>query len=254
MSDEAGGQQGSEAAGGFTQEQVDAAIKSAVEREVAGLRTKNSELLGKLQEAKPLLEMTNGLDADGLKEALDLARETRENKMRAEGEWEKLKTQMAEAHTRELQSKDDENRELKESLYDTLARQKATEVLIELEGVPKVMLPHITPYLKVIRNDNAATPADRYRTVVVDGQGNPRVMDGNGTPMTVRQLVEEFRDDNEFAANFGTGGNTGSGARTQQEGTGREHTISKAEALDTKKYRAAREAAQKAGVELRIVG
>jgi hypothetical protein len=55
---------------------------------------------------------------------------------------------------------------------------------------------------------------------VVDGKGNPRIGDAQGNPMTIKQLVDELKQDPDFARNFEGSGSSGGGAPRSNAGGG----------------------------------
>ncbi len=245
----------------FTKAALDAAIASAVTRETGGLRGKNTELLGKLDAHKPLLEAIGDLGADDITAALTLAKETRDKKLRAEGDFDALRethagdiTTLKTAHVEALKAGTDRIALLEGFAYSKLAALEATKVLDELGGSVEVMLPHITPFLSVVEDKEAARIGDRFRAVVLDRPGGqPRLIDGT-TPYSIKALVEEFRDKDAFAQNFTVGDETGSGAHSHTAGRQRAHTITKEEGSNTQTYRMKKAAAEKAGVDLVVEG
>lgn len=245
----------------FTKSALEAAVAAAVTRETGGLRSKNGELLGKIENNKPLLAAIGDLTAEDITAALTLAKETRDKKLRAEGDFDALRethagdiTTLKAAHVEALKAGTDRVSLLEGFAYSKLAALEATKVLDELGGSVEVMLPHITPFLSVVENKEATDIADRFRAVVLDRPGGqPRLVDGT-TPYTIKALVEEFRDKDAFAANFSAGEETGSGARTTTHGRQKAHTITKEEGSNTAIYRAKKAAAEKAGVELIVEG
>jgi hypothetical protein len=68
-----------------------------------------------------------------------------------------------------------------------------------------VLLPHILPFIKVTEQD------DDFTAQVVDAKGNPRIADGQATPMTIAQLVEQFKADEAFGVAFAPSGAAGAG-------------------------------------------
>lgn len=258
LREEDGGGGGGGGGDTFTKADLEAAVAAgiadAVGDESSGLKGQNFQLIGKVQKAKPILDAVGDRSAEEIKAAFDFQAEAATKKAEAEGDFKTLKEQMATNHATELGALTDRTTVLEGSLFAVLGEQAVTLVLDdpEIDGSARVMLPHITPFVKVIENANATSARDRFRSVVVDSAGKERVTDGAGTPMTLRALVEEFRDDAQFSANFGPGTSTGSDARNTGGGSGKAHSISRADAQDPAKYRAASAAATKAGVGLTI--
>lgn len=242
----------------FTKADVDKAVTKAIAEaglDVGGLKAKNTELLDKLTKIKPILDVIGETTPDELGELLTTGRATKDKKLKDSGEFEKLKDQLVTEHSKEKKKLEDRVSVLTASLFDVLAEQELGRVLAseEIAGDPLLLTPHMRPFIKVQEDDKAASPRQRFRATVVDAAGNPRVKDGQGTPFSIKDLAEEFRGKNEFGKAFGAGKGSGSGAQTEQRpGTVKAHEISWDDAQDVPKYRAAEEAAKKAGAELVI--
>lgn len=78
-------------------------------------------------------------------------------------------------------------------------------------GAVELLSPHVAKYVRVTEGPKG------FVREVVDAEGNPRVGDGMGNPMTVEQLVLEMRDKPAFAPAFPSSGTSGSG--TQPNGS-----------------------------------
>jgi hypothetical protein len=92
---------------------------------------------------------------------------------------------------------------------------EAARELAEAKGSVKVLLPHVKAQTKVVEHDG------QFSVVVVDAAGNPRIADGKGTPMTLKGLVAEMRDDAEYARAFdGSGSSGGGSSKSGAGGTG----------------------------------
>ena len=90
---------------------------------------------------------------------------------------------------------------------------------------------------------------------LVDANGTPRI-NAKGEPLTIKDVVAEMRASDTFGRAFEGSGASGGGTppKTQSGGMpGGTFTIRREAAQDTAQYRAAREAAAKAGQPLTIV-
>lgn len=244
----------------FTKAQLDAAVKAAVANEVGGLQTKNAELLGKLDAFKPYREALGDTSAEEVAAALALKKEMKTKKLRDEGDFDALR----ETHERELEalrakhgelegSWQSRQEQLTGSLQHYLAESAVTSELAALDGSAKVMLPHIMPFVRVIENEKATTPRDRFKAVVVDANGTPRTLDGAGTPFPIKDLVGEFAVNPDYDQNFGAGPATGSGSNSGNDVSRNGKKIIVPKGASTADYRAAREKAKETGAEL-VVG
>ena len=107
------------------------------------------------------------------------------------------------------------------------------------------MLPHMLANVKVVEADGAFTAK------VIGANGQPRLMDGQGREMTIKELAMEFRSNESFAAAFGASGANGGGAGNEGDGgQGGSITITRTEGQDSAIYRKKKAEADKAGVAL----
>lgn len=106
--------------------------------DVTGLKAKRDELLKDLKEKQKLLEQFEGLDPAAAKRALETAQAAEDDKLKAAGEYEKLKEQLEARHKTELEKE----RVEKSTILTNLKREKLANVLTE-----KGVLPDRVKYL-----------------------------------------------------------------------------------------------------------
>lgn len=105
-----------------------------------------------------------------------------------------------------------ENKTLQTALEEQLVTNAALAAIETAKGSVKLLLPHIKARTRMRRTDQG-----QYIAEVIDPNGNVEIGDSSGNPKTIPQLVEELRQDNEYAMAFqpsgqqGTGGSGGSG-------------------------------------------
>ena len=135
-------------------------------------------------------------------------------------------TQLLKQHEKALTGLQDENGALLSQLEKNLITAAATKAISSNQGSVDLLLPHVSKQTRMRRTDSGTFIAE-----VVDTEGNPRIGDTNGNPMTIPQLVEEMRASDSFARAFDGSGATGSGATnntaTSGTTTGRSRTISR---------------------------
>jgi hypothetical protein len=223
--------------------------KTYTEADVAGLKSKTEELLTKLTAANQRAALLGDLTAEQLKADLDLAKATREKKAKDEGDFAALSKQKDDFHAAELTKVGGRVKKLEGKLFDTLAKRETEAEIVAAGGNPKMLLPHLLPHVQVTEQD------EEFGVQVVDAKGKPRIADGQGTPMSIKQLVEQFKGDPVFAPAFAASGAGGSGARNGgPAGAVGQIVLSGADAKDPQKYRAAKKKADEAGVSLTIQG
>lgn len=218
------------------------AVAEVVENgEVAGLKSKNTELLGKLRTVQERAAILGDRTPEDIQADLELAAKFKEDKAKAEGNFEQLKKQLVEQHTGEISKISARTKKIESKLYDVLAKREVEAAITAAGGNPKVLLPHVLPFIKVTEQD------DDFTAQVVDAKGNPRIADGQATPMTIVQLVDQFKADETFGIAFAPSGSAGSGARnTGGAGSGAAVVIPKD--ADTATYRRMKADAEKRGV------
>jgi hypothetical protein len=211
------------------------------EADLSGLKTKNEELLGKLRTAGDRLSILGDRTPEQIKADLELAKQARESKARAEGDFESLKKQLVEQHTTELNATTGKLQVVEGKLYDVLATREIEAALTEAGGSATLMLPHIKPFVKVVEDGGD------FVARVVDAKGEPRIADSKGTPMTIPQLVEVFKADKQYATAFAASDASGGGARNQGGGGGGGGTVLIPKDATPQEYRRLKAEAEKAG-------
>lgn len=123
---------------------------------------------------------------------------------------DKVRNDLAKAHAIEIQSHEQRNKALQSQLYSILVENKATAAIAEAKGDPDLLMPFITPQVKVVEEDGKIT------TYVIDSQGDRRYSGVTGQPMTVKELVVEMKGNAKYARLFDSdqkgGGGTPPGA------------------------------------------
>jgi hypothetical protein len=234
---EAGGG-GGEAPKTFTQADLDAAV--------AGLKAKNQELIGTTKALKARADVIGDRTPEEVQADLEFAKLTREQKAKAEGDFEGLKKQMIDQHTAELTKVTGRTKKVEGKLYDVLARREVEAAITAAGGNPKILAPHILPFVKVVEQD------EDFVAQVIDAKGNARIADGAGTAMTIAQLVETFKADETFGVAFAPSGTTGSGARNEGTPGGKGGVVLIPKNATPQEYRRLKDEAVKAGKEWKI--
>ena len=184
-----------------------AALKAMVEGEVAGLKGKNAELLGKLK----TFDNLKGIDPDEYKALKEQAAKDEETRAVKAGEFDNLKKQLIEAHGKEKKALEDKIAALGKSLEENVLIATATQAIAQEKGSALLLMPHVRSRTKLDDNGNP---------VVVDESGNVRV-GSDGKPLTISQLIAEMKADiPTFGRAFDGAGATGSGSRQSAAHTG----------------------------------
>lgn len=171
-------------------------LKSALQAERQNAKTATQQAAAWKALGKTPEEIQALVDAQAAAEA---------DKLGKSGEWDKLKTQMADQHRTELGKKDERIGALTKSLERRLIDADATAAIAAAKGVPLLLLPHVRASVKVIEENGD------FKVQVVDAAGNPRV-NGKGEFLSIADLVGEMRQSETFGRAFEASGTTGGGA------------------------------------------
>ena len=215
--------------------------KTYTEADLKGLRDKNAELLAKVAAKEARMALLGDRTAEEVQADFELAAKTREDKAKAEGDFTSLKEQLVAQHTAELAKRDTRLGRVEGKLYDVMARREAEKAIRDAGGNPTLLLPHILPFIKVAEHD------EDFAATVVDAKGKPRIADGQGTPMTITQLVEVFKADDTYGAAFSADAASGSGARNSGGPAGGAGTVLIPRDATPQEYRRLKAEAEKAG-------
>lgn len=101
------------------------------------------------------------------------------------------------------------------ALDGVMRRGEAVKAIAEKGGSVEALLPHVLGSTKFTETDDG-----KFKVDVVDGEGNVRVGDAAGNPMSLDQLVDEFKGKDAFAPLFAASGQSGGGATGGSGGGG----------------------------------
>ncbi len=188
---------------GFTQEQLDAAIAEAT----AGLKANQAELLKEAKAAKAALKNYEGVDPKKYQELTQAAEEAERKRLASEGDFKSLEKQLVEKYEGEIGKEREVGKKYLTAMERYMIDAAAATELAKHSDSPKLLLPHIKSRMKVIEQDG------EFHARIVDDSGNVRIGKGQGSaPMTLSELVEEMKQDKEFAPAFRGTGSSGGGA------------------------------------------
>lgn len=215
--------------------------------DVSGLKNKNTELVGKLTAAQKRAALLGDRTEEDIAADFDLAKATREKKQKDEGDFESMKGQLVTQHRTEIEKLSGRSKKVEGKLYDVMARREAEAAITAAGGNPKVLLPHVLPFIKVSEAD------DDFVAQVVDSKGNPRIADAAGTAMSIAQLVDTFKADETFGVAFAAPAAAGGGARGSGAGAGTGGAVVVIpKGADVQTYRRMREDAMTRGVPYKV--
>lgn len=126
---------------------------------------------------------------------------------------EAAKRQLLAKHGEELQTRDGRIGALTKTVEGLLIDQAATVALAEAKGSVELLLPHVQRHTRVREDANG-----KFVVEVVDKDGNARIGNAKGDPMTISDLVQEMRKSDAFGRAFDGSGASGSGTQPTNPG------------------------------------
>lgn len=189
--------------------------------EVLGLKKNKDQLLADLAKARADLKAFDGVDREKYDELVQAQAEAERAALEGKGQWQVLEQQLKDAaaqrekqlidtHTKDVKERDDRIKSLSDALEAKLVDAEVVAALSKQTKAVKLLEPHVKSRVKVFNEDG------KFTAKVIDKDGNPRIGDTQGTPMTIDQLVEELKADPEFLRGFD--GNTVGGGGAINDG------------------------------------
>jgi hypothetical protein len=242
---EGAGGEGAGAGGGTA---TAAVVKTYTEEDIAGLKQKNAELIAKQKTLSARAAVIGDRTPEEVQADLEFAAQAREDRAKAAGEFDTLKKQMADQSAKALAARDQTIAERDAEVHDLVGKQAVIEAISAAGGKVKKLTDPVMKNVKVVRGDDGRAVA-----IVVDTKGNQRIVDGQGTPMTIAQLVESFKADEDYMDDFKASGASGSGARNESGGgRGSGSTVLIPKNASPQEYRRMKDDAVKRGVPYAI--
>lgn len=121
--------------------------------DVTGLKSKRDELLAELAKAKSQMKAFDGLDPEAARKALVAAQAAEDEKLKAAGEFEKLREQLEARHKAEVEKAVAE----RNTILSNLKREKLANVLTEKGVLPdrvKYLLGELDPQIELAATEN----------------------------------------------------------------------------------------------------
>jgi len=197
-------------------------VTGAEEAYAAGLKKSQQTILEeKKQREQELAAYKNlGLTAEQIAALKQQSEEAEQKKAKEEGRFNELLEQANAKHKNELAAREADKQFVETELSKHLIDSKALEAATEADAFPKILLPIIKPYIKMVVDGEGANRS--YQVRIIDEAGQPRMVYENGASrfMTIKDLVLEKKADvdNYGGAFRATGaGGTGSPAANRQQ-------------------------------------
>lgn len=190
--------------------------------EVLGLKKNKDQLLADLAKARADLKSFDGVDREKYDELVKAAAEAEKAALEGKGQWQVLEQQLKDAaaqrekqlvdkHDKDVKDRDDQIKTLSGALEQKLVDAEVVAALSKHTTSVKLLEPHVKSQVKVFKQ-----PDGTFVAKVIDKEGNPRIGDAQGTPMSIEQLVEEMKAQDDFLRGFD--GNTVGGGGATNDG------------------------------------
>lgn len=186
--------------------------------EVAGMKKNKQQLLDDLAKAKADLKAYEGVDPAKYTELVKAQEDAERAALEGKGQWQVLEQQLKDQHANAVQqlttkhgedkkALDSEIKSLTEALEENLIDAGLTLALSKHTKAVELLMPHARKHVKMFKGDDG-----KYTGRVVDKDGNPRIGDAQGKPMTFDQLAEEMKASEIYLRAFDANPNGGGGA------------------------------------------
>ena len=131
----------------------------------------------------------------------------------ANTKFEAAKAQLLEKHGGEIATRDERITHLTKTVESLMIDQVATAALAEAKGSVELLLPHVRAHTRVKEADG------KFGVEVIDKDGNARIANAKGEPMTIKDLIAEMKQSDVFGRAFEASGHSGTG-KVPSNGTG----------------------------------
>ena len=228
---QAGEGDGGGSGGSTTTPEVQALIDKAVNEQVAGLKAKNSELLGTnkgvKEELDSLKNQLGGVDLNAVKELLSKASMDEESRLIAEGKLDEVITKRTDRLRTDYDSKlaAETERANKAETYANKFRQSVVKGHIIQAAVESGALKEATSDIAFLAQPQFSLD-DNGNAVALDEDGQVIIGKDGKTPLTPKEWIETIRESKPYfwpiasgsgAQGSGSGGGTKRGSMTAKD-------------------------------------
>lgn len=128
---------------------------------------------------------------------------------------EAAKQAMTTANQKEIEKHAARSQALQTQLYGLMVENEATSAVAELKGLPELLMPFIKAQVKVAEENG------QFKVQVIDGAGEVRY-GATGSPMTIKELVNEMKGNEKYGRLFESEVQQNRGGGGFQPGGGRQ--------------------------------
>lgn len=207
--------------------------KTYTEDYVKGIRGEAAKYRTKLRELEERLGKLDSVDVEEYKRLKDEQAAAERKKLEEKGEFDKIKDQLTQGHSKELGKKDTEIAGLKARIA-TLEVELHNTILDNSITVEAAAAKCLNPTLLTLwlKNEAKVETTEEGRKIIklVDSTGSAKY-NSKGDPMSVKDRIAEMKQDEAFAMLF-EGGIQGAGSGTKNGSGGRLKNPWKAETFN----------------------
>ena len=194
-------------------------LDTDLQEEKASILANKNELLAEKKRLQAEADRYKDIgDPEAARKALAKVKEIDEQTAAAEGNWEKLKTQMVTDHQKELDKLKKEKEELIQSVNFLAVDAEVARLMSsdeELRGASDLLLPMIRANVRAKQD-----PTTKKWGAEVLKDGGPRVVGTEGKPMALRDYLIECKADPILSRAFDGTNSSGGGASGEKKPAG----------------------------------
>jgi len=188
-------------------------VREERKQEERSKRALRDQYESQLKEMKSNLSKFDNVDPEEYETLKALKEEQILKEAEAKKDWEALQKQLQGKHQTELETQltsfkqELETRESKLSVMQNSLHEHIAEVAIVqetalLDGNIALLKPHILPHVRVLLEEDSLTGTSKYVPRIVDSAGEIRLNAETSTPMSIKDLVSEFKTLPQFEGAF----------------------------------------------------
>ena len=179
------------------------------EQEEAGLKANRDQLLSEKKALEKKYKGLDGIDPEKYKELVAEAEERERKQAEAKGEWDKLQEKLEANWKKEVEKEKVRADKLHKALEDQLCKRAALEAISKHTKATSLLLPHVLENVRMVESDGVYSaqvfnPSDGSARMAPDAKQATDLM-------TIDQLVETMKAQEQFSYAFPGAGASGSG-------------------------------------------
>jgi len=160
------------------------------------------------EELKHLKETYEGIDPEAAKNALNKYDEIKS--WNADEKTKEViannKRELVKQHEIEIGKAKTELDDTRNQLHEAIVTTKIVEALQTAQGNVELLTPHVKRFVRMTKGADG-----KFYPEVINDNGEPRIGDSKGSPMTIPQLIEEMKSNRVYAPAFVGANSSGSG-------------------------------------------